>query len=261
MAPRGKSIYDYPLYYDILFGWDRGDEAWFYSHLFRCRGAPDGGRVLEVGCGTGQVALRLARLGWRVTGLDNRQPMLDFLARKASEAQLDVRTIRADMTDFLLDEPCHVAFNPLGSFHILPDDASATAHLRAMVANLLPGGVYVLDVSFCAQDGREDEKGEAWTMRRGAIEITADAGVVRVRDGVAGRSLTFKMGPHWGLRRCTGRAFADLVARSGGLALEAWHPETGRNEGGISLFDADRPRPPTDMSGRGMAVLRRTPAE
>ncbi len=261
MPPRGNSIYDYPLYYDILFGWDRGEEAWFYHHIFRRHGLPDGGRVLEVGCGTGQVGLRLARLGWAVTGLDNRQPMLDFLARKAAEAELDIRTVCADMTDFVLDEPCHAAFNPLGSFHILPDDASASAHLRAMAANLLPDGVYLLDLDFKTADGQAEEKGEAWTMRRGSIEITADAGVVRVDDGVSGERLTFEMGDNWGLRRHTAKAFVALVEGDGGFALESWHRETGRSEEGISLFDADRPEPPVAMTGRGMVVLRRKPAD
>ncbi len=54
------SIYDFPLYYDVLFGWDRDTEASFYDSTLRRYGVPAGGRVLEVACGTGQVALRLA---------------------------------------------------------------------------------------------------------------------------------------------------------------------------------------------------------
>ena len=36
-----ETIYDHPLYYDILFGWDRTKEAEFYHRLFeRCGGRP-----------------------------------------------------------------------------------------------------------------------------------------------------------------------------------------------------------------------------
>ena len=56
------TIYDHPLYYDILFGWDRDAEAGFYTSLFATYGVVPGDRVLELACGTGQIARRLARL-------------------------------------------------------------------------------------------------------------------------------------------------------------------------------------------------------
>ena len=43
-------------------------------------------RALDVGCGTGAIALRLARLGLHVTLLDASAPMLDFAERAAREA-------------------------------------------------------------------------------------------------------------------------------------------------------------------------------
>ena len=43
-------------------------------------------RALDIGCGTGVFAIRLARLGLHVTLLDSSLPMLDFASRAASEA-------------------------------------------------------------------------------------------------------------------------------------------------------------------------------
>jgi len=43
-------------------------------------------RVLDVGCGTGAIAIRLARLGLRVTLLDSSQAMLDIAKRAAQDA-------------------------------------------------------------------------------------------------------------------------------------------------------------------------------
>jgi len=60
-----RTIYDYPLYYDILFGWDRNAEANFYDTAFQHHGAPRGGNIIEIGCGTGQAAVRLAKHGCR----------------------------------------------------------------------------------------------------------------------------------------------------------------------------------------------------
>ena len=43
-------------------------------------------RVLDIGCGTGAVAVRLARLGFKVTLLDSSLPMLELAGRAANEA-------------------------------------------------------------------------------------------------------------------------------------------------------------------------------
>ena len=47
--------------------------------------------ALDLGCGTGAVAVRLARLGFQVTLLDASEPMLDFAKRTAREAGVTER--------------------------------------------------------------------------------------------------------------------------------------------------------------------------
>jgi SAM-dependent methyltransferase len=47
--------------------------------------------ALDIGCGTGAIAVRLARLGHHVTLLDESQPMLDFAKRAAREAGVTER--------------------------------------------------------------------------------------------------------------------------------------------------------------------------
>jgi|SRR5579863_2552138 len=48
-------------------------------------------RALDIGCGTGALSVRLARLGFHVTSLDSSQPMLDFAERAAREAGVKAR--------------------------------------------------------------------------------------------------------------------------------------------------------------------------
>ena len=47
--------------------------------------------LLDIGCGTGAIAVRLARLGLHVTLLDASVPMLDFAERAAREAGVTER--------------------------------------------------------------------------------------------------------------------------------------------------------------------------
>ena len=61
-----------------------------------------GGPVLELACGTGRIAIPLAREGVEVTGLDLAESMLEQ-ARVNSDAEgLDIRWVRSDMRDFSL---------------------------------------------------------------------------------------------------------------------------------------------------------------
>jgi SAM-dependent methyltransferase len=70
----------------------------FYSRLARETGGP----VLEIGCGTGRVAIPIARLGIAVTGLDLVPGMLEQ-ARKKS-AGLPTRWVQGDARSFDLGE-------------------------------------------------------------------------------------------------------------------------------------------------------------
>ncbi len=258
MSETLECIYDYPLYYDILMGWDRDVEASFYDAALRLYGAPEGGRLLEVACGTGQIALRLATLGWQVTGLDLSRRMQDYLETAARERGVPVRTVRANMTTFTLGELQDAAICPGGSFAILQDNASALGHLEAMAAVLRPGGAYVLEIEFAVGEGEARStpaEGEEWSMCRGGIEVRAEGDGVSVED--RGRGVRLRL--DWGvkLRRYTGSGFAALVAQSGAFAIEMCYPEAGRDDEGVSFFDSDHVQR-TLAAGRTMVVLKRS---
>jgi len=246
------SIYDHPLYYDVLFGWDRSAEARFYHEAFLHHEVPGEGRVLEVACGTGQIALRLARQGWRMTGLDRSPEMLAFLVEQAEQKGASVSPLCADMISFALPEPQHAACNPLSSFRLLLDEDAARSHLRCVAAVLEPGGVYVLDTAFGTSGEAEDDL-EEWVMRRNDVEIQAYPDRVEVRDGERGLQLTLAW--HEQMRPYTPASFRELVASAGRFSVEACYPESGQTEEGISLFEL-RPAQELPAEGRAMVVLR-----
>lgn len=248
-----ETIYDHPLYYDILFSWDRSVEADFYHRTFQRCGVAPGGRILEVACGTGQVARHMARRGWDVAGFDSSPGMVAFLSDAAAEEGLSVAAFCADMTSLGTASTFAAAYNPMSSFRLLPTAAAAEAHLGAIAAALRPGGVYVLDMYFQADAEPVFTTDQSWEMARGAITVRGEDEAVFVNDGGVEHELAWGVEAH--LRGYTVEAFAACVGAADGLRIESFHPETTRATG-VSEFDVDRATE-TPVAGRAMVVLRR----
>jgi SAM-dependent methyltransferase len=105
--------------------------------------AAAGGPVLDVGAGTGRVALHLARAGHDVTALDIDAELLAELERRADEAGVRVPTIVADAAAFDLAGFALVAV-PMQTIQLLADRAGFFASARRA---LLPGGLVALAVA------------------------------------------------------------------------------------------------------------------
>src|SRR5262245_41359228 len=127
-----ETIYDHPLYYDILFGFDRSREAEFYHRTFLRCGVALGEPVLEVACGPARVARLLARRGWPVSGLDRSADMLAFARAQAAAEATPLATLEGEMTAFSTPHAFGAACNPLSSFRLLHRDAEVDAHLRCV---------------------------------------------------------------------------------------------------------------------------------
>ena len=251
-----ETIYDHPLYYDILFGWDRTPEADFYEAALGHYGIAKHERVLEVACGSGRVARLLAKRGWTLAGIDCRAAMVDFLRERAAEAGTPVDAVCADMTAFELDEPIAAAYNPMSSFRLIFEDAAAESHLASIARALRPDGVYVIDMDFLVDaDAPVVTTEESWEMTRGRVVVRAENDGVHVTDRGLTRVLPWGDEAH--LRGYTSQSFANLVAAVPDLEIDGWHPETEMNADGVSQFDIERRTDPP-VVGRTIVVLRRT---
>ena len=100
-----------------------------------------GGPVLELGCGTGRVALHLARRGYGVIGLDNEPALLAALEDRTEG--LPVRAVAADARDFRLEEEVALALAPMQFLQLLEGAEDRVACLRCVSAHLRPGGRFV----------------------------------------------------------------------------------------------------------------------
>lgn len=125
--------------YDLSFA--EYDEDVAMHEAFARRGDTP---ALELGAGTGRLALRLARAGIDVVALDSAPAMLRRL-RASLDEQLEkrVRIVEADMRSFALDaryDTIHIAANTFQ--HLLTSDDQA-ATLRCVAAHLAPAGLCI----------------------------------------------------------------------------------------------------------------------
>jgi SAM-dependent methyltransferase len=116
------------------------DVEWF-AGLARRTGGP----VLELGCGTGRIAVPIAQDGHHVVGLDRSAAMLERAERRARRADVEVRWVEGDMRAFSFNEAFALIFVAFNSFLMLePDDRWAC--LARVREHLAPRGRVAIDV-------------------------------------------------------------------------------------------------------------------
>jgi SAM-dependent methyltransferase len=168
----GAREYSAPRYYEIAFDMNRKQEVDFLVHCFRRYAHRPIRTVLDIACGTGPHLVRLARRGYRMTGLDLSPENILFLGERAAAEGLDVDLVRGDMTRFRLARPVDAAICMQDSQgHLLTNEA-IIAHLRCLARAVRPGGLYVFDRYICSS-WVDPARRWSWTRRRGRATVRA----------------------------------------------------------------------------------------
>ena len=107
------------------------------------------GEVLELGCGTGRVALALASEGFRVTGLDLSNQMLDvFRTKLADKPELadKITLVHGNMATFSFDRKFGMVITPFRAFQALIDDRDIDNSLACINRHLSDNGIFIVNV-------------------------------------------------------------------------------------------------------------------
>jgi SAM-dependent methyltransferase len=138
--------------------------------LWRSLADEHGDPVLDVGAGSGRIALDLARHGHRVTALDHDPVLLAELRRRADS--LELRTALSDAREFELEQRFSLIIAPMQTIQLLGGSDGRRRFLGCARRHLQDGGVVALAIT---------ESLEPYDAREGVLVAIPD---IRELDGV-----------------------------------------------------------------------------
>lgn len=162
------------------------------------RGLADGagGSVLDVGAGTGRVALDLAARGHSVTALDRDPELLAELRRRAGDLPVDV--VEADARDFRLGRRFALVIVPMQTIQILGGADGRASFLRCALEHLQASGLLVATIAVALEGFDAAEytelpipdvaEHEGWVYSSQPVGVRPEGGVTvveRVRETVS----------------------------------------------------------------------------
>lgn len=200
-----------------------------------------GGPVLELGVGSGRVAVPTALAGITVVGVDTSPTMLELARRRAAPHPVDLRLVEADMRDLPDVGRFALVTIPFRALLHLRSDEERLRVFRSAFARLHPGGTLAFDVF---HPNAEDiaETHDRWLEREPGIweraRWDADAGRLElsVRTDAAEASMDLWWLDPRGWRRLLGEAGYERIE------AYAWFDRSPLGPGSVdSVWIARRP--------------------
>jgi SAM-dependent methyltransferase len=158
--------------------------------LWRELAKTSGGPILDLGCGTGRVALDLARQGHRVRGLDLDPELVGAFNERAAVGDLPAIATAADAREFDLGEEFAMVLAPMQFVQVLGGGSERLACLRSARRHLARSGslaVAIVDgmpdelVEEAAQPLPDTRELDGWVYSSLPLDAGLDGGTIVVR--------------------------------------------------------------------------------
>ncbi|MEG0772822.1 class I SAM-dependent methyltransferase [Clostridium sp.] len=133
-----------------LYDYDNRDNLTADIEFYKEYAVKTGGTVLELGCGTGRVALKLADIGIEVTGLDLSETMLESFREKLRSTDKEVTDkitlVQGSMAEFKLDKSFGLIIAPFRAFQALTEDDDIKSSIKCIREHLTEDGLFIINV-------------------------------------------------------------------------------------------------------------------
>jgi protein-L-isoaspartate O-methyltransferase len=171
------------VFNEVAIEYDRNRPAYpevLVERACEVAGIGDGDRVLEIGCGTGQLTRSLLARGMRVTALEPGDQLIAVAEENLKDAG-DVELVHSRLEDARLHHESYKAVFSASAIHWVDPDLS----WRRIADALAPGGTLALIQYFGLQEQRsvDDQEALLTALRRQAPEIAATWPSYRDLDG------------------------------------------------------------------------------
>ncbi len=147
----------------------------FYSEILDREGLHPRTAV-DLACGTGSIAILLARQGLQVTGVDMSEDMLTVASQKAWGMENPPRFVCQPLQELRLPRGVDLAVCALDSLDYITEPAQCAQAIRRIYKALNPGGIFIFDVNtpekLRAMDGQVflDEDEDVYCVWRGEFD-------------------------------------------------------------------------------------------
>lgn len=101
--------------------------------------------ILDLYCGYGRHAIELAKLGFKVTGVDATQDFLDIAIQKAREENVNITFEQCDMRKIDYNQQFNAVINMFAAFGYFTDEENAQV-LHLVNRSLVSKGVFLIDL-------------------------------------------------------------------------------------------------------------------
>lgn len=166
-------LYDYPKYYDLIFGSDWAAEFKFLKACFAKYGKGSVKRLFEPGCGTGRLVIQFAKAGYEISGLDLNEKAIKYCNTRLKRFGYPESTFVGDMADFKLKKKVDAAYNMINTFRHLETEKAEQAHFRCVADALNRGGLYVLGLHLTPKAPQQCTR-ETWASTRGNLSVVSN---------------------------------------------------------------------------------------
>lgn len=169
-----QEFYRHAEAYDIAFSLRNiPEECDFLEWCFREHAAAnvrDDRRYIDICAGPAPHGRELAKRGWQCAAVDLSGDMKEYAQRKASREQVHLDYVLGDIREFDIPQPGALAGCYIDSLSHLTANDDVVRHFQAMQANMLSGGLYIIELAHPRYVFPATEP-NLWTVKFGDQEV------------------------------------------------------------------------------------------